>query len=290
MTNINNNILKLGSKNLNLENWKVYHPNGRHMFTCGENKANWYLEKNLAIAIGDKEIKFTFDPKGYGFEDNEEFGRSIRESICVVTGIPEGLQRHHIVPYCYRTYFPEVFKTKNHHDVVLINHTYHSKYEKSATKYKDEIANIYGVHTIDEYNNMYTSKLRELGKEYGITLNAISSIFKSYNNVNPEFILERLKIVSKYTEIPYETLCKYNYLQLLKLYQYINTQHEIQTNEFKKNYRMYFDHGYHVVKKLDTEVKLIQFIKLWRNHFINTMHPKFMPNGWSVDFRFKTVI
>ncbi len=108
---VHNNILKVGSKNLNTENWKVYHPSGRHMFTCGEKKANWYLDRNLAKLIGKKKITLTFSPKGNGFEDNEEFGRSIREARCVVSGIEDGLQRHHIVPYCYRTYFPERFKS-----------------------------------------------------------------------------------------------------------------------------------------------------------------------------------
>ena len=57
-------------------------------------------------------IRLTFMPKGNGFEDNEVFGRSMREAKCVVSGLEDGLQRHHIVPYCYRTYFPEIYKKK----------------------------------------------------------------------------------------------------------------------------------------------------------------------------------
>jgi hypothetical protein len=30
------------------------------------------------------------------------------------------------------------------------------------------------------------------------------------------------------------------------------------------------------------------FVKLWRQHFIDTMEPKFMPTGWSVDYKTKT--
>ena len=29
--------------------------------------------------------------------------------------------------------------------------------------------------------------------------------------------------------------------------------------------------------------KLRDFIKGWRNHFIDTVHPRFMPEGWNVD-------
>ena len=79
------NTLKLGSKNLNSENWKVFHPNGKHMFTCGEKKVKWYLDRKLAVIIGIKSIELSFNPKGSGFEDNEVFGRSIRETKCVVS-------------------------------------------------------------------------------------------------------------------------------------------------------------------------------------------------------------
>ena len=104
MSEINNNktrsnILKIGGKNLNTENWEVYHPNGTHMFTCGEKKATWYLDRNLAKKTAEGKIMLTFEPKGTGFESDEVFGKTIRETICVVTGNPEGLQRHHIVPY-----------------------------------------------------------------------------------------------------------------------------------------------------------------------------------------------
>ena len=81
-----NNILKLGSKNLNAENWEVYHPDGTHMFTCGEKKATWYLERKLAERTANGKIMLTFEPKGNGFEANEIFGKSVRETICVVSG------------------------------------------------------------------------------------------------------------------------------------------------------------------------------------------------------------
>jgi exonuclease 3'-5' domain-containing protein 2 len=285
-----NNILKVGSKNLNSENWKVFHPNGRHMFTCGEKKAFWYLERDLAELIGEKMIQLTFDPKGNGFEDNEEFGRSVRQARCVVSGVEDNLQRHHIVPYCYRTYFPEAFKSKNHHDVVLINHEKHSEYEQHAVEYKDEIARIYGVKTIGELNVEYTARLREAGKDSSILLNSIHSLFKSYGKMPQDIKMEKLHFISKETNIPYSVIERLSYIQMYKLYQLLREQHMRDVYVFKGQNRQYYDHGYHVAKKLDTEEKIEDFVKLWRNHFIETMHPMFMPNGWSVDFRIKTKI
>jgi len=285
-----NNILQIGSKNLSSENWKVYHPSGRHMFTCGEKKAYWYLERNLAELTGERMIKLTFIPKGNGFEDNEEFGRSSRIVQCVVTGISDGLQRHHIVPYCYRTYFPEIYKSKNHHDVVLMNFEIHSEYEQKANAFKDEIARIYNVKTIGELNAEYTLKLRELGKPNAIILNTIHSIFKIYGRLSREELLDKLHYIADNSNFPFETLVKYNYIQLFKLYQLLREDHINEIYEFKGIYRKQYDHGYHVVQKLDTEEKIEDFVKLWRNHFVDTMQPLFMPTGWSVDFRIKTKI
>lgn len=285
-----NNVLKVGSKNLNTENWKVYNPSGRHMFTCGEKKANWYLDKNLATIIGNKQIQFDFVPKGNGFEDNEEFGRGMRESRCVVGGIETNLQRHHIVPYCYRQFFPEKFKSKNHHDVVLINDKKHSEYEQMANEYKDEIARIYDVKTINELNIDYTAKLRENGRNYSILLTVIHSLFTNYGRIPEEVKIEKLYYISNNSNIPFNTLINYNYIQLYKLYLLLKKEHNAEIQKFKDKNRFMFEHGYYIMQKLDTEEKIIDFVKLWRNHFINTMQPEYMPYGWSIDFRIKTNI
>lgn len=70
----------------------------------------------------------------------------------------------------------------------------------------------------------------------------------------------------------------------------VREQHIVKIEQFKKEYRKIYDHGYHVVQKLDTEEKIENFVKLWRTHFIKTMKPKYMPYGWSIDFRIKTKI
>lgn len=287
---VRNNILKVGSKNLSTENWEVYHPNGTHMFTCGEKKAAWYLKKGLAERTDGGKIMLNFIPKGFGFEDNEIFGKSVRKSICVVSGVGDNLQRHHIVPYCYRNFFPEEFKSKNHHDVVLINFEKHSDYERIATQFKDEIGKMYGVKSIAEFNVEYTGKLRECGKSDAIILNNLHSLFKTYGNLKQNILIEKIKQISAGTGIPFETVCGYNYIQLYKMYQIVKERHDYEVDDFKKNQRKYYDHGYHVVSKLDTDEKLVEFIKLWRTHFIETMKPKFMPTGWSIDFRTKTII
>lgn len=283
-----NNILKLGGKNLDLENWFVYHPNGRHMFTCGGKKARWYMDRGLAEEIGDFEIKFNFEPNGLGYEDDEDFGRSVREVRCVVSGEEESLQRHHIVPYCYRSFFPTEYKSKNHHDVVLMNSDKHSEYEKEADKFKDAVARMYGIKTIGEYNGAYVKALRDISKDSALLMSKIAVMFKRHGVLPRETILDNFKYISRRIDLDYDFLCTLNYIQLLKLFQILKSENEAKLYEFKKKHKKYYDHGWHLVKKLDTDEKIFEFVKLWRTHFIETTNPQFMPDGWSVNFRHKT--
>jgi len=285
-----NNILKLGSKNFDAENWKVYHPNGRHMFTCGGKKARWYLERDLADQIGEGEIQLNFEPNGHGFEDNEDFGRSVREVQCVVSGEQDDLQRHHIIPYCYRKYFPIEYKSKNHHDVVLMNHDIHAKYEMKAMRYKDKLAEKYDVPTIDVYNRAYTKMIRQVNRNNTIILSKLNAIFRGYGKIPQDKIVENLRFVAEHIEIDYDFLQTCNYIQLLKLYRLLGDEFKKEITLFQEENRHLYDHGYHLVQKLDTPEKLGEFVRLWRKHFIDTMKPKYMPDGWSIDFRIKTQI
>ena len=97
-------------------------------------------------------------------------------------------------------------------------------------------------------------------------------------------------MISRDTGIPFETVCNYSYVQLYKMYLLLKKEHEREMYEFKRDNRIYYDHGYHVVQKLIAEDGIEDFVKLWRKHFIDIMQPKHMPKGWSIDFRVKTNI
>ncbi len=91
-------------------NCKIYAPNMKLMCVNSEKKGRWYVEKTGAIIMSLKEdgtlaeIKLTFEPKGFGYDEDDVFGLSIQETRCVVSGERDikKLTKHHIVPISYR--------------------------------------------------------------------------------------------------------------------------------------------------------------------------------------------
>lgn len=232
-------VLQIGGKKLNLENWKVYSPKGKHMFTCGEKKADWYLTKTddndipLATKIGKFKIQLNFQPNGNGFDEDEIFGLKDREVRCVVNGETDGLQRHHIVPYCYRSHFPTEYKSKNHHDVVLITYKNHEIYELEATKMKNIVAEIYNVPSFYELNLEYTKLFGSYSKNNMKIISKLYSIFGSYHKMPNDVVINTLYFVGDQLDIPRDKIIKYNYIQLYKLYLYLKDDYEKNIKKIK---------------------------------------------------------
>ena len=44
-------------------------------------------------------------------------------------------------------------------------------------------------------------------------------------------------------------------------------------------------HGREVVRLIEAEDGLDDFVQLWRQNFLDTMKPKFLPSGWRIDHK-----
>ena len=55
------------------------------------------------------------------------------------------------------------------------------------------------------------------------------------------------------------------------------------TMETHKENANFVSHGFVVVQRVSAEEKILEFEKMWRKHFVDTMKPKFLPPLWSVD-------
>jgi exonuclease 3'-5' domain-containing protein 2 len=236
------------------ENCQVLSPEGQLMFRCCQKKANWYLKKNLGRKVLENPltVQLTFVPKGVG-HINDPYFLQVMENRCVVCGSEEDLTRHHIVPYCYRKFFPTVLKEHKSYDVVATCIDCHRLYEDYASELKKVFANKYSAPVSGaglKYN-------RELAAARG----AAYAIQQNGDLIPPERRKLLLDKIEKYLhKIPTEE------------------DFQILINENPYDSGSYVHHGKIVMDQI-TDIE--QFVQEWRLHFIDKMQPKFLPAYWT---------
>ena len=235
-------------------NWQVKSPEGILMFRCDEKKAMWYVKRDLGEIIQDnpKVVKLKFKPNGLGNHD-KKYGLTEMFNNCVVCGTDSYLTRHHVIPYCYRKFFPESIKSHNFHDVLSLCIDCHENYERKATDFKIELGEIYNAPINgDLLDNNDLMKIRRLA----------SCLINNSNQ------MPKSRIIEIKNEIK-------TYFGLKKLH--IKRLHNLMNLEFKVINKT---HGELVVNKIED---INKFMKSWRNHFIENNNCKFLPKDWSVE-------
>jgi len=275
-------VLKNGSRKFDLsDNWDVHHPNGTHMYTTSKRKVDWYLQRDLAEVFAPNKVRLKFIPKGEGFKEHEVFGKLPRINRCVVCGEEHNLQRHHVVPYHYRKFMPLKYKSRNHHDVVLICRKHHEEYEQIAKFYKNEIAVRFNVDSIEVMNARQISYMVQNLKDQFKVVKLLDTVLNRYNVIPEERVTWIAKELKTILDIDLLQMTFDDIEELL-----IKTDKLIRA---KKNELMNVENFYHgkaVIEKLQSTKDFETFIKGWRVHFVESMKPKFMPTGWSIDFTY----
>jgi hypothetical protein len=228
------------------------------MYRCNEDRANWYLDRNLARLVSEADgvitIQFTFTPKGNGHH-GDEFFLAPQENKCVVCGSAtlEDLTRHHIVPHNYRRWLPEEVKSRNHHDIVLLCFKCHREYESYAWQLKMEIAN-----------------------KYGVALNGCGDVI--------DHAMNRAKkaasaIAIHRDKMPQDAVCA-KLTEIANFLGHDPSEREIEELSVARVHDMknYKYHGMLVAQKVED---VQEFVELWRFHFLGTMKPRFMSPHWN---------
>lgn len=238
-------------------NYKVLSPNGSHMFTCGEKKANWYLRRGLADIIQETPpiIQINFEPNGPGNADNQFFLQG-RQNICVSCGSDEQLTRHHIVPFCYRKHMPDNIKNHDAYDVMPLCHECHEKYEKSANKLKQEIAQELDIVKEKKLVTEIPSKV----------IKSAAAILHHGKSIPAEKKQELIKIIQEYFG---------REIKLDDIKEVANFTRMPRVLPSKSEYLC-------VIEKLSND-EIESFICRWRKHFILALSPKFLPDFWNVN-------
>lgn len=205
-------------------------------------------------------VQLNFDPSGRPFVDRDYY-RTLKENKCVVCGKEDDYVKKMIVPRDYRRHFPSSLKDHLSHDVLLLCVSCHQTSELHDLRLKQEIAETYSI-PIRNNKTIEDAKLKRVRS-------AAKALVHGGDRI-PEERRETLKNVVK--EFLQEDSIDIDTLKTLP---------DIGT---KKENELYIGtHGERVVSKLVENGTLREFVKMWREHFLNSMKPQFLPEFWSVD-------
>lgn len=241
----------------------VYHnclmlsPDGVPMCRLSADNASWYLAKNLAVKkeTDPLVIQLIFRPKGLG-HSGDDYYLSVKQNKCVVCGSDKELTRHHVIPKCYRKYFPEEMKSHSSYDVLPLCCKCHSKYEKHASALKSKISQEYNVPLLG--NKILDNTLLDI-KKCG------QAIFKN-GHLIPE---DKLSLLRQRLTNYYGTKeLSHGHILLAANIDPYSTQEDM----------VYKPYGHQIVNSLSD---ITSFVLRWRHHFVECMKPKFLSPFWS---------
>lgn len=228
------------------ESYSMHSPDGEFMCYCNKKKAHWYVNKNLATWVTDKKFQLIFEPNGKGKADNPYYTQEIK-NCCVVCGSEKELNKHHVVPYVFRSRLPLQYKESNHHDVLATCIDCHEIYEEKANILKKEIA--------DELN---------VAMENGMSPEQI----KNKKILSAKRLLERINL-GEIQGVPKDRI------ELLK-----TKASQPLFEDISSNGAAWADE---IIKIILSKDELFSFVKRWRTHFVETMKPNFLPEHWSIN-------
>lgn len=249
------------------DNCRVLLPDGRLMHFARRSLLDWYVRKDLAELVSDDPptIRLKFEPNGLGHAGHE-FYLTPRENKCVVCGSTEKLTRHHVVPSCYWRHIPEQFKCGSSHDVVATCKDCHFRYEHEfGDPFKFQLADKYNApyYGVGWYIDHFMYKVRGAARS-----------LKKHEHKLPSHIKEKMwKVLEKHFNRARETITTQDMKEAADAQPHVKTE-------------TYASHGMMIVQQCCGSTEdAWTFIKMWRQHFIDTMNPQHMPPGWSVEHK-----
>ncbi len=237
-------------------NYHFQGPHGEPMFHGDAEKALWYLNRGLVEVVSREPavLRFRFTPAGRGHA-GDDYYLAGKVNRCVVCGASEGLNRHHVVPSVYRRHLPASVKDHSHHDVLLLCLACHEKYEGAADRLKAELGEEVGVplHGLRGPRDRERDRARKLA----------FALVRYAGQIPAARLEEMRRLIAAW--VGRESLSDADLEAIAGL------DHENGET---------IEHGRQVVAAA-SDVQA--FIRRWREHFLRTMQPRFLPEHWDVD-------
>ena len=255
--------MKQVAQNPIYDNCRMYSQEKVHLANCSTKRMKWYLKRKLAVSISVNEFVLLFDPNGAGNAQDVPYMLEKRENRCVVCGAIENLSRHHVVPRCYRTHFPEEYKDRNDFDILCLCIDCHEEYEKKAQM---------GLHKL-LVNTFCNVKLivNEVKQDKENVRKAARALLR-HNETIPED--HRKKLLGTLSDYFGKQVTLENLEELAESEGLLGTKQIRSKNYVGKSPKEVLD-GF-----LKEHNNLFEFIVMWRKHFLEKTNPKFLSSNW----------
>lgn len=239
-------------------------PDGELLCTCNYEKPMWYVERQLADVVSEDPltVRLRFEPSGRSVGDVGRFYQLQKENRCVVCGTTNSYIRKNVVPREYRKLFPEIMKEHSSHDVVLLCGPCHQLSNIKDQAVREKLA--------VQCSAPYTKRFKE-----DATCKKIRSAARALHHYNGKYDIPDARrkeledvILQYYTD--HDIITKELLEEACKL--------QVSTENSD-----YESHGVKVVEYfLAQGSNLLLLEELWRQHFLDSMQPKYMPELWSI--------
>ncbi|XP_043653979.1 exonuclease 3'-5' domain-containing protein 2 [Drosophila teissieri] len=250
------------------DNCLLQAPDGELLCTIDRRKASWYLSQNLGTLISEEPftVRLNFEPAGRAVGDVGRYYQTPKENQCVVCGDRDAYIRKNVVPREYRKHFPLVMKSHTSHDVLLLCPTCHQLSNISDLRVRSKLADQceapfkHEDGSVKFHDDPQLKRVQSAGKallHHGAKIPAAKKA---------EMQQTLLDYYTDQTDITEELL-----------QQAANVEYRVENTD-------YCQHGERVVQQYrDNFGGLVELERLWREHFLHTMQPRFLPELWNVN-------
>lgn len=250
-------------------NCQLRAPDDQPLCVCDPKKAWWYVEKGLGVVASEEPlvVRLTFEPSGRPQVEREDgrFYLQERHNICVTCGKDQSYIRKNVVPHEYRKYFPDILKDHQSHDVVLLCIECHKISNLHDQSFRHQLAREFRAPIGTEQDVKVS-----IDKSRKIVRNAASALLNNKENIPDNRIAVLEKIVKDYFNI--EELDD-NFLKDV-----VKIDIKIWNDDYQS-------HGHKVYEGYE-KIGVMKLEQRWREHFLSSMKPQHMPEGWSVTHNF----
>jgi len=206
------------------------------------------------------------------------YNTSIKANQCVVCGATEHHMRHYVVPYCYRSLFPDEYKTHLSHDVVLTCAVCHVRAEQHSQRRRRQLERRYRRDPITA-QPMLIDRFKQNITKQALALQKRREQMPAKRIAQCEADVRQFWNIDNDTPLTTDLLVQTSELSCTRPNpQYIPGEVLIVQpllDTLKSSREGSGDHH-------DDEA-LTSFIRDWRAYFLETSQPQYLPKGWSIE-------